>query len=210
LLVVVGVAQSDTHRPERACGQSRHGRRLLTPSRCGLASSGCSRTSCRPSLGARSRRSPPGGSRRQAASAFDGARAAERVGAVCAGLAVLRVSACRSWGTVEALQLVGDRVWRPGGRVALGRVLDEVLLRPERDLLERGQQRLAAVGFERSPADSQWPPVAAPSHAQSPANRRKPAQEAEGEGFEPSSEENPPKRFSRQSPQRSRLWRCAA
>ena len=44
------------------------------------------------------------------------------------------------------LQFAGDRVSRPGGPVALGRVLDEVLLRPERDLLERGQQRLAAVG----------------------------------------------------------------
>jgi hypothetical protein len=30
--------------------------------------------------------------------------------------------------------------------VALHVVLDEVLLRPERDLLERGQERLAAVG----------------------------------------------------------------
>lgn len=45
----------------------------------------------------------------------------------------------RSWESVEALQLVGGRVWRTGGRLALRRVLDEVLLRPERDLLERGQ-----------------------------------------------------------------------
>jgi hypothetical protein len=34
----------------------------------------------------------------------------------------------------------------PGWTVASGRILDEVLLRPERDLLERGQQRLAAIG----------------------------------------------------------------
>jgi hypothetical protein len=41
-------------------------------------------------------------------------------------------------GTVEALQFVGDRVSRAWPGVALGRVLDEVLLRPECDLLERG------------------------------------------------------------------------
>jgi hypothetical protein len=32
--------------------------------------------------------------------------------------------ACWSWGIVEALLFVGDRVSRPGARVALGRVLD--------------------------------------------------------------------------------------
>jgi hypothetical protein len=51
-------------------------------------------------------------------------------------------------------------------------------------------------GFQRSPADSPCSPTAASRQRQPPANGRNPAAETEGEGFEPSSEENPLKRFS--------------
>jgi hypothetical protein len=127
--------------PDRKRGYpARSGRVLFAASGCGLATLGVVERAAGLAwaLGREDHRRADRGERRRAPRA--------QVGRCVLGS---RSSGCLlagRGGTVEALQFVGGRVWRPGGRVMLGRVLDEVLLRPERDLLERGQQRLTALG----------------------------------------------------------------
>jgi hypothetical protein len=84
----------DAYQAESGAIRGRSGRVLFRGERVRPGDLGCGRARCRPGLGARSRRSLPGGSGRAAASAFLGARAAvRRWGGVCWARG-LRMFAC--------------------------------------------------------------------------------------------------------------------